>query len=154
MIMNKDYSKLSKGKIKVLKKALRDDYGFTPPEEWVFLERGKNKIWLTNKKVVNHILKDSRIEGMGIYFGYLDNHNIRLRVESSQLIGPHASKNLLEISEEQARMYIRGYNLEINNNLDKIYVILHYKNGFIGVGKNNGEKIFCHIPKKRRIHKL
>jgi len=152
--MNERYSLLSKGKLKLVKKILFDSYGFSAPEDWIFLEKGKDKLWITTKSVVNTVLENLRVEIMGLFFGTLDGNSIRLHAEGAQLVGAGASKNVMSLSEEQALMYIKGYDLDIPNSLEHTYLLLKCSEGFLGAGKNNGKKIFCQGPKERRLKKI
>ncbi len=137
-----------------LKATIKELYGFDIPEEWIFYTINNKKIWLTNKDVDNINKEDLNIETVGIYFCYFDEKGLRLSPEGAQLVGKKATKNILDISMEDANKIIRGFDIEVKNNLDATYVILRSPIGIIGVGKNHKTKILCQIRKNRRIRAL
>ncbi len=140
--------------LKRLRTTIKDIYGFDLPKDWVFYTRNNKKIWLTNQDVDNLEKKNLNIETIGIYFCYIDENTLRLSPEGAQLVGEKATKNVLDISLEDANKIIRGFDIEVKNNLDATYVILRSPLGIIGVGKNHKTKILCQIRKNRRIRAL
>ena len=87
---------------------------------------------------------------LGLYIGKIESGEIRLSIEGSQLIGPTAKKNVLEITEKQVRNWLRGQNLETNSK-QKAFVILKHKKDFLGSGKMKKGKVINSVPKIRRI---
>ena len=59
------------------------------------------------------------------------------------------TKNIFELSDEQALEWLKGNDLQIKT--DYSWKILKHKNEFIGCGKSTGEKITNFMPKERRI---
>lgn len=57
-------------------------------------------------------------------------------------------KNLIEVSYEDAIKWLKGEDLDIPY---KGYVVLKWRNYFLGCGKGDGKKIRNYVPKERRI---
>lgn len=54
--------------------------------EYVFLEKN-NKVYITNKEILNLNLDDLNIKSVGLYFGKIKNNKIILSVEGSRILG-------------------------------------------------------------------
>jgi len=108
-----------------------------------FEERGKHRVYA---------FKKCQIEvpeyHYGLYFGTLEKNGIRLSIEGSFIVGKLAKKNVIELDDEDARRWMRGEDLKLPV---KGYVILKWKNFFLGCGKGNGKIVKNYVPKERRI---
>ncbi len=85
----------------------------------------------------------------GIYFGTLERGGFRLSIDGAALAGGLATKNVVELSDEEAELWMRGEDIEIEG--IRGYVILKWRNFFIGCGRGEGEKIKNFVAKNRRI---
>ena len=106
------------------------------------------RAWLMSKDARDFGL-DIPIISKGVYFGYLEHDGLRLSIEGSQIVGRHATKNILELGEKEMQDWLNGMNLD--KKCKKGYLILKFKKDFVGCGKSNGEKIWNFVPKERRI---
>ncbi len=108
-----------------------------------FEERGKRRVYA---------FKKCRIEvpeyHYGLYFGTLEENGIRLSIEGSFIVGRIARKNVIELDDEKARKWMSGKDIEATV---RGYVILKWKNFFLGCGKGNGKFVKNYVPKERRI---
>ena len=87
-----------------------------------------------------------------MYFCDLEN-GIRLSIEGSQIIGPKATKNVVEINDEQVKQWLKGEDLEIEDkNNYSGFVIIKNKNDFLGTGKIKDNKILNYVNKGRRVN--
>ena len=77
---------------------------------------------------------------------------IRLSIEGSQLVGPKATKNIAEITEQQAKQWLKGEDLEIKDNHYSGFIIIKHDNYFLGAGKYKENKILNYVGKSRRIN--
>lgn len=116
---------------------------------YAFLKNNKNRVFIINKDISKIELEKLRINSIGMYFCDLE-HGIRLSIEGSQIIGPKATKNIVEIDEEQVKQWFRGEDLEINENFDG-FVIIKHKNDFLGSGKFKDGRVLNYVNKSRRI---
>jgi len=108
-----------------------------------FEKRGKGRIYAfkpCNLKVPTH--------HEGIYFGTLERDGLRLSIEGCFLVGRFAKRNVLEVEDDEARLWMCGRDLECNL---KGYVIVKWRGFFLGCGKGNGKILRNFVPKNRRI---
>ena len=89
------------------------------------------------------------IESIGLYL-LKKEFDWRLSLDATILLKNQISKSIIDISDEQLGMWIKGLDLNIKSDFKSTIAIKH-NNDFIGCGKSNGEKIFNYIPKERRI---
>ena len=114
------------------------------------LKNNKNRVFIINKDISKIELEKLRINSIGMYFCDLE-HGIRLSIEGSQIIGPKAAKNIVEIDEGQVKQWFQGEDLEINGNFDG-FVIIKHNNDFLGSGKFKDGKVLNYVGKSRRIN--
>ncbi len=107
-----------------------------------FEERGKRRVYAFKRCQIE--VPDYHY---GIYFGTLEKNGIRLSIEGSYIVGKLAKRNVIELDDERARRWMKGEDIE---DKAKGYVILKWKNFFLGCGKGNGKVIRNYVPKERR----
>ena len=89
------------------------------------------------------------MEIIGIYLCKLETDGIRLSHDAVTLLSDKITKNIIEITDEQAKEWMKGKDLEIK--MENKYLILRNKNLLLGCGKSTGEKIINFVPKERRV---
>jgi len=118
--------------------------------------KGKEKLFLFSGsftyKEIKKLEEITVIERIGAYFAKIDErtNNIRLSIEGSQILGEQVNKNIFEIPEEYLENWMKGQELNIKTN-KKGFLIMKYKDNFLGTGKASEEKIGNFIPKNRRL---
>ncbi len=119
---------MPKKESKRIVKKLQEHYGFKDKLDYVFYKKD-DSVYISSKELKN-------IEGQkGLLFMKGD----VLTIEGSQIIGPGAKKNVLEISSEDKKKWLKGLNL----NKIKDVVILKSEEDYLGCtskGKNSLEK--------------
>ncbi len=118
----------------------------------VLLQSRKKKIYLVNKEIRR--LDDSalRIDKMGMYFGeIMKDGDIRLSIEGSQMVGPCAEKNVVELDDDEARQWFKGNDVEKQGIKEEGFAIIKSNNDFMGCGKIKDSRIINYVPKTRRI---
>lgn len=147
---------LSANEKKRIERKLFDQFGIKNLPGRIMM-RGKEKLILftgdISDKDLRKIEDKSHIEGIGNYLGKEDpsSGDIRLSIESTQLFGEEASKNIFEISnEEDLEKWMSGSELNIETGL-KGFVIMKFRDDFLGCGKASEKKIGNFIPKSRRL---
>jgi len=116
----------------------------------VFLQDKENDIYIVNKDISKIDLSKLRINSIGLYIAQQMIDGLRLSIEGSQLIGPKAKKNVLELGEKQAKEWLKGYDLENDKSL-RGFLIIKHKEDFLGCGKAKDNKILNYVPKNRRL---
>jgi NOL1/NOP2/fmu family ribosome biogenesis protein len=111
----------------------------------------KNKIFILNKDVANISLDNLRVNSLGMYFGLVyDNKEIRLSMEGSQMIGPLATTNILELNDTDAKQWMSGEDIEIDSDMNG-YVLIKNKDDFLGCGRLSNKKLYNYVQKERRV---
>jgi NOL1/NOP2/fmu family ribosome biogenesis protein len=141
---------LNKKQIKEILALIKNQWDTDLALDYTFLKDKEGKIFIINKQFAEIDLSKLRINSMGLYIAQLMLDGIRLSIEGSQLIGPKAKRNILELTEKQLKQWLKGNNLEIKTEL-KNYVILKHNKDFLGTGKIKENKILNYIPKTRRL---
>ncbi len=113
----------------------------------------KNKIYIANKDIFTKIdLEKLKINSIGMYFAHIKNNELRLSLDGSQLVGPIAKKNIIEIDDKELKQWIQGIDLDKNiSSADNNFIIIKHNNDYIGCGKIMQNKILNFVPKTRRI---
>ncbi|MHA1208383.1 MAG: methyltransferase RsmF C-terminal domain-like protein [Candidatus Freyarchaeota archaeon] len=114
-----------------------------------FKEMGKGKIYAYKECKV---LEDKPIDAThyGVYFGRLEKDGLRLTIEGAQLIGETAKKNVIELDYDEAVKWMRGEDFQLESEYQG-YVVLKWKNYFLGCGKLKNGVVKNFVPKDRRI---
>ncbi len=107
------------------------------------------------KEVVADSVKELLVESLGLYLGtWLVNGELRLSIEGSQLLGPGATRNVLELGEEEFRRWVCGEDLEKETSL-RGFVIIKHGADYCGCGKvvvderRGATIIHNYVPKAR-----
>ncbi|MFC1691393.1 hypothetical protein ACFL0W_04390 [Nanoarchaeota archaeon] len=145
---------------KELLKKINNQWDCDFKTDLVFLLSSKEKIYLANRENLDfqqEHQKSLRIDALGLYFAEIKKGFFRLSIEGSQLIGPLAKKNILEVDQETMKHWLRGNDLEDVKGDYSDFVIISSKNktagkiDYCGTGKYSENKIINYVPKARRI---
>lgn len=116
--------------------------------------RGKERLFLfsgsLNEKDIKAIEEIVVIERLGVYFARLVEDSVKLSIEGTQILKDQIKKNIFELSENQAEEWMKGQDLQIKTG-KRGFLIIKYKDDFLGCGKASKEKIGNFIPKSRRL---
>ena len=119
--------------------------------DYVFLINNKNKVFIVNKEIADIELSKIRINSIGLYIAEFRNNEIRLSIDGSQIIGPKAKENVIDLNEKEAREWLKGNDLSIEAKT-KGFVILKYNKDYLGCGKVKENRILNFVPKTRRLN--
>jgi NOL1/NOP2/fmu family ribosome biogenesis protein len=145
---------LNKKEIKPILHQLEEQFGYTEELPYVFFKNNKNKVSIITKELSQIDMTKLRINSVGLYFcEIMDSGEIRLSIEASQIVGPCAKKNVVEINEESAKRWMYGQDIE--GDFDATgFVIVKSGTYYIGCGRYKDRKVSNHVPKNRRIGTL
>ncbi|MFH1365143.1 MAG: hypothetical protein ABIH28_00995 [archaeon] len=152
--MNPQIKILNSKEKKEIEKSLEENFGIKNiPGE--LIKKGEEKIFLfqgsLNQNQIREIEEFSYIERIGVYFAKEQAGEIRLSIEGTHLLKEQINKNIFEMNEEQEQDWIKGRELNISTG-KRQFLIMKYKEDFLGCGKASAEKITNFIPKTRRLH--
>ena len=113
----------------------------------------KGKYYLVNDKYAE-IAGLIRTKVLGLYIAEINKFGeIRLSIEGSGLIGPDATEHILDLDDEEARLFLRGDDLDVSEkDLASQYFLLTNNKDFIGCGKVKSGTLLNFTPKSRRLH--
>ncbi|NQV09192.1 hypothetical protein HQ529_05050 [Candidatus Woesearchaeota archaeon] len=141
---------LNSKEVKEILSILKKQFGFESKLDYVFLMNEKNKIYIANKEVFDINIDNLNINSIGIYFAFMKNKQIRLSIEGSQIIGPVSKKNIVELHDNEAKLWMKGFDL-FKTTKNKGFVLIKNNNDFLGCGKQIEDKILNYVPKIRRL---
>ena len=140
---------LNNKETKQLKHAIESAFGYSP--EGYYLTGGRrHRVYLFTGSQIPEI---TRIYSLGVYIGTVEKDGFRPSIDGAQLIGPHASSNVLEISKDLRRDWFLGNDLHVSCDQRGPYIILKCCNDFLGAGKLGSNVIYNYLPKDRRIRR-
>ncbi len=154
--MTFEFKVLDKEELKELEEIIEKNYGVKFKFDSLVLKSSRDKIWLVSKDFSKINFDKIKANSIGLYFGRLKRNNkIHLSIEGTQLIGPNATKNIVEVDEENMRRFLQGLNVkpkkmincEVNN-----FVVIKYKDDFLGSGILREDYVENLLPKTRRIY--
>lgn len=142
---------LNKKEAKRILGMLEKQWGFKEELGYVFLETEKSKIYIAKKEVFDLDLSKVKINSIGMYFAEAVS-DIRLSIEGSQIVGPKADKNVVELDVNEIKRWMSGEDIEKETGCTGFVIIKHGED-FFGTGKATSEgKILNFVPKVRRMH--
>lgn len=130
---------------------LENQFGFEDKLDYSFLINNKNKVFIVNKEIAGIDLNKIRINSIGLYIAEFRNNEVRLSIEGSQIIGPKAKKNIIELDEKEAREWLKGKDIEKETEA-KGFVMIKHDNDYMGSGKIRGSTILNFVSKTRRLN--
>jgi len=119
--------------------------------DYGFLQNNKNRVFIINRDISKIDFSKLRLNSVGMYFCEIDSKGIRLSIEGSQIVGPKAAKNVVELNEDETRKWFKGEDLELECKDCSGFVILKNKKDFLGTGKYKEGKILNYVGKTRRV---
>lgn len=124
------------------------------------ISKGKEKLFLfsgaLSPKDIKKIEENAIIEKVGVYFAKIvidsrtSKEQIRLSIEGTHILKEQIKKNIFELNNEQLNKWMRGEELNIKTG-KRGFLVMKYKDDYLGCGKASEEKITNFIPKNRRI---
>ena len=136
---------------KLLLALIKKQWGAEFKPELVFFRNDKDKLYAVHKDIAKIDLSGARINTVGMYFGEQKKGELRLSIEGSQLIGPIAKQNVLELDDQETLDWLRGEDLQKEGDWSG-FIIVKHKDDFMGTGKYTQDKrILNFVPKARRL---
>lgn len=143
---------LNNREIKEIYKLIEKQWGAKVKLDYGFLENNKSRVFIISKDISKIDISKLRINSIGMYFCEIDSKGIRLSIEGTQIVGPRASKNIVELNEEETKKWFRGEDLEKECKDCSGFVILKHNNDFLGTGKYVNGKVLNYVGKTRRVN--
>ena len=90
------------------------------------------------------------IERVGIYFARVIGNDVKLSIEGTNILKNQIKKNIFNLDSKQLEEWMTGSDLQVKTG-KKGFLVIKYKDDFLGCGKASEEKIGNFIPKSRRL---
>jgi len=116
-----------------------------------FLSNNKNRIFIISKELSRIEISRLKLNSIGMYLCETDRQGMRLSIEGSQIVGPAAKRNTIELSDEEARKWLKGEDFEKECKGCNGFIIIKHGKDFMGTGKYSNGKILNYVGKSRRI---
>jgi NOL1/NOP2/fmu family ribosome biogenesis protein len=142
---------LNRKEIKVITSKIKEqwdsEFDF---KDYVVLKNDKEKIFISNHDVFNLDFSKIGVNAVGLYIAELE-RDIRLSIEGSQLVGPTAKKNIVELNDDEAIQWFKGIDLSKPGDFSG-FVIVKHGSDFLCTGKYRDGMLLNFCPKTRRIN--
>jgi len=149
--MKKSLKPLGSKEKKQLLQQIKKQWGADFNPDFVFFKNEKQKIYVIHKDLAKIDLSGARVNSVGLYFGEDKKGELRLSIEGSQLIGPRAKKNIIELNDEESIAWLRGEDLEKEGDWSG-FIIIKHNDDYMATGKYTADKrILNFVPKARRL---
>jgi NOL1/NOP2/fmu family ribosome biogenesis protein len=96
---------------------------------------------------------------MGLYVAAYMKGKLRLTIEGAQLIGPHATKNVVALNDEETAAWLAGGNIpldiieaDVESIPDGTFVIVKHAADWLGCGRKADAFLYNYVPKSRHTH--
>ena len=142
---------------KLLRKSLNEQFGVEElPDKVFFCLNKKEKVYIANRQVFDIDHDTFRVNAFGNYFGTIMPDGFRLSLEGAQFIGNLATKNILELTQEERDAWIKGEELikEVETEDDSSYVLIKFENHFYSTGKIKNGRVMNYVSKSRKLKKI
>ena len=143
---------LNSKEIREIYELIEEQWGAKIKLDYGFLMNPKKRVFVVSKDISRIETLKLRINSAGMYFCEFDKLGIRLSIEGSQIVGPKATKNVVELDEDETKKWFKGEDLEKECKDCSGFVILQNKNDFFGTGKYKNGKILNYVGKSRRVN--
>ncbi len=130
-------------------KHLYNQFGIPKLDGYRFLKSGRKRIRLISEAAFNLLPELPYTGTSGLYIGEYSPNAFRLSMDGAQLLGPHATKQIVELNDEQAETWLQGESVNYENE-QRGYVIVVHNTTIIGCGSLSYGKLRSFVPKIRR----
>jgi NOL1/NOP2/fmu family ribosome biogenesis protein len=143
----------TKEKQKIIRK-LKEQFGISHVPGFI-VQRGAERLFLfqgsfTPRQITELEQNRTAVERVGMYFAKEIRDEIRLSIDGINLLKDQITKNIFELNDEQYKQWMQGEELLIETG-KKTFLVMKYKDDFVGMGKASAEKISNYVPKNRRL---
>ena len=127
-------------------------FGVNPLPGCRLLRSGQHRIRLVSLEAYQLMRLIPKPEVAGLYLGELGPSGIRLSLDGSQLLGPHATKQVISLTSGQAEAWLKGETIDVEDRC-RGYVIVRHQSDILGCGSLSGGRLHNFLPKDRRPQK-
>lgn len=141
---------LNSHELKEISASVMRQFGTALPKGYAYVLRKDGDLFMVNRDVERIDFSKININSLGLYIGEFKGNEFRPGIEGSQILGPLAQKNVVNIDKEQLAKWFSGEEIESSESASG-YVMLKSGNDFVGCGKLIEGKVTNFVPKTRRV---
>ena len=131
---------------------LYTQFGIPQLPGYRFLKSGRKRIRLITEAALNHLTDVPFTGTTGMYVGEYSPRAIRLSMDGAQILGRHASKRIIELTDEQTNYWLQGESINFKDEM-RGYVIVTHNDDILGCGSLSQGLLHSFVPKVRRPKK-
>ncbi len=115
--------------------------------------KGRSKVWIADSDA--DFPDSADYEAVGLPFLRVGDEHPKPTGDALQRFGEHATENVLDVGEEQARTFVSGDTVEMETReVDLGYVIVRFTGRVLGCGLYFPGELRSQVPKGRRCDLL
>lgn len=152
MKINKNLTILNSKEIKEIRKQLIEQFGIEERFDFVYLRNNKDKLYIVNRDIELLNFEEFWIDSVGMYFGKFQIDGFRPSVEGAQFLYKYATKNVIELTQEQKHEWFKGQDIELNLENENKMVLVKSGADILGAGKIKNSVLLNALPKARRLN--
>jgi NOL1/NOP2/fmu family ribosome biogenesis protein len=134
-------------------RAVNAQWGASWKPEDCFVRNRQDKYFLITRELAKVKWETLRLSSVGLYVGEMHDDAVRLSVEGSQIVGPSATKNVIDVDHDAAMRWLKGDDIAIESKDGEFkgHVIVKMGKDFMGTGAYKEGHLINHVPKARRL---
>ena len=143
---------LNSKEIKQILSVLKDQFGFDRKLDYVFFENTKERIYIANRDFESLPYEKLNVDSIGLYVFARMSDGIRLTIEGARIVGPHCTKNIIDLTKDQLHSWLKGEDFEVEpGKVPDGHYVVRYNNDFFGSTKVKSGHAFNYLSKSRRL---
>jgi NOL1/NOP2/fmu family ribosome biogenesis protein len=142
---------LTEDEKKKIEELLANQYGIVDGlKNYVVIASGENRIRITHREVLEFSWRLKNIANIGLYVAKLSEDELSLSIEGAQLFSSMIKKNVVDLSLDDAKRWMRGEALKIDAPSSSRYVVAKCGDVFLGTGRVGRDGlVYPQIPRNR-----
>jgi NOL1/NOP2/fmu family ribosome biogenesis protein len=144
---------LTSAERRYLVKRLEDQYGVEDAfDDLVLIRTGQGRIRAATKEAYEVACRLRRVQQVGLYVAKIVKGDVILSIEGSQLLGAAITKNIIELSEEEAEEWMKAAPIQRPERVERRYGVARCSDFYLGSGRISRDgRIYPQVAKWRRI---
>jgi NOL1/NOP2/fmu family ribosome biogenesis protein len=114
-----------------------------------FLRSGRKRIRLITEAALNHLSDVPYTGTTGLYVGEYSPRAVRLSMDGAQILGRHATKRIIKLTDNQTNMWLQGESINYKDEIRGYVIVMHNKD-ILGCGSLSQGLLHSFVPKVRR----
>lgn len=134
---------------KNLQRAVSDQFGVASLPDQEYVVSNKEKVYMVSPGLRATKWESLRIDRVGVYIGKWYADGFRPSVEGASVLGPRASKNIVELGKQGLMGWFKGRDVDTMYD-DTRFVIVKYDEDWLGGAKMQEGTLLNGVSKARK----